>query len=444
MQLPGQAGKLLQRGIHVVQRVGDGSAEGVHRLHIVIHKIRRVLQQDLGAVPGGVRGGADACQPGGDVVAAIFRVADGPVHQTVQRVQLCPQLFQRVGTGIQRQIGLRLAHDAAHVLAAVDRAAVGAAGQIAGLAPRHAAHIVAHMRVAHGAAVGAALDHAAGIARHAAGVCIAVQDGEVILLSAVGQLRQSVAGGQRLQVHGVLLFGQVDPRGIFAFQQYAQVPPGDAAGAVFTLDRSAYGAAGNLTALRVPARDAAHGGVALHGAREGAVPDRAAVDAGNAAHGGVAAPGCHRSGNMEFLDHRALLQVAEKAHIGPAGADTHAGDGVPLPAEGAAEGGDGCELPASQIQVRRQRHGLSLGPGVQRAVFREVQQVLHGGDGDLVGGRGPGGRHGRAGQQPDRQQQCGEFMDLPFHAVPPLFRLCGPQAAPASPGTVWNPPPRRR
>ena len=50
---------------------------------------------------------------------------------------------------------------------------------------------------------------------------MAVQDGEVILLSAVGQLRQSVAGGQRLQVHGVLLFGQVDPCGIFAFR-YAQ------------------------------------------------------------------------------------------------------------------------------------------------------------------------------------------------------------------------------
>ena len=399
-----------------------------------------MVQQPLGAVPGGVGGETDALQPGGDGISAGLGVVDGGLHQVVQGVQLPPQPGQGVAVGAQGQIGLRLSGNAAHVLPAQDGAVVDAVRQIPGLAARDAAHVVAHMGIAHGAAVDAALDGAAGIARHAAGVGVAVQQGVALLPLIAGELAQAAA--DVFQVRGGIMLDGVHLGIVFAFQQEAQVPPGDAAGGVQPLHGAGSGAAGNFSRLVVPAHDAAHGLVALDDAPEGAALDSARVDACDAAHKGAAAVGGHSAGDMEIPHHRALLDIAEQAHPGAAGVDAQAGDGVSVPQEGAAEGGDGGEVHGGQVDVRRQADGLALGPGVQRAVLGEAHQLLGGGDGDFTA-VGPGRRLGKAHQQPYRQQQGGELTHGCFHRHLPPFRSGQPEAPAARPAG-WIRPPQRR
>ena len=84
------------------------------------------------------------------------------VGQSLQSVQLNPELIQKVFVIPQRNLRFQLPGNTAHILAAVHGSGVCTAVQIAGLPSYNTAHVVAHMFIANIACVFTALDHTAG------------------------------------------------------------------------------------------------------------------------------------------------------------------------------------------------------------------------------------------------------------------------------------------
>ena len=289
------------------------------------------------------------------------------------------------------------------------------------------------MGIAHGAAVDAALDGAAGIARHAAGVGVAVQQGVGLLPLIAGELAQAAA--DVFQVRGGIMLDGVHLGIVFAFQQQAVISTRNAAGAVHTLYGAGGGTPGDLAGFIIPPGNTAHGCVSLYGAAERTVPDGAGVDAGNAANRGTAAARVHQAGDVKILDHGAGLDITKQAQVGAAGLYLEAGDGVTVSQERAAEGGDGSEIHCGQVDVGGQTEGLALGPGVQGAVFGEFGKLFRGRDGDLIGGR-PGRGLGQTNQQPYRQKEGGPFTRGLFHHCPPPFVSSGSSGGPS----CWTAP----
>ena len=99
-----------------------------------------------------------------------MRIIQHAVNQSLQAVQFTLQFLQTVGRKLQSNIRRHLAHNAAHILASLYRAAIETVCDIAVLAARDTAHIIAHMRVSHRAAVGTALQNTVGVSRNAAGI----------------------------------------------------------------------------------------------------------------------------------------------------------------------------------------------------------------------------------------------------------------------------------
>ena len=97
-------------------------------------------------------------------------VVGGLVDHFAQVLQLQTDRLQGAVGQVQYNIGLRDARDTPHVLAAVDRAVVDAAGDVAGGAARDAAHVVADVLIPHGAVVAAGGQHAVGPAHNTAAV----------------------------------------------------------------------------------------------------------------------------------------------------------------------------------------------------------------------------------------------------------------------------------
>ena len=107
-----------------------------------------------------------------DGIGNAVSVVGGTVHDILKRIQLSQQLVEEILTEGLQNLRLQLAHDAAHVLPPADRAGVDTAIQPADAAAGDAANIIADLVIAHGAAVGAALDGTLGIACHTADVRI--------------------------------------------------------------------------------------------------------------------------------------------------------------------------------------------------------------------------------------------------------------------------------
>ena len=103
------------------------------------------------------------------IVRAVHIVQRGG-NEGVEPIQLRAQPGDQVVTQREMEIGLHLTDDAAHILAAVDHAVVGAEIHKAVAAARAAADVVAEVRVADRAAVDAGEQAAGGIAGDAAGV----------------------------------------------------------------------------------------------------------------------------------------------------------------------------------------------------------------------------------------------------------------------------------
>ena len=121
---------------------------------------------------------------------------------------------------------------------------------------------------------------------------------------------------------------------------------------------------------------------------------------------------------MEIPQYAGRLYVPEQApHIAAAG-ESQPGDGMALPLEGAAEGGDGCEVRAGQINVRLQIDGFPLGPAVQSAVPGEFRQILRCAEIYAIGITGcQSGGDNEGEKQNRRQQEAQEFTGFPFHLI---------------------------
>ena len=79
------------------------------------------------------------------------------IHLALQGIQLAVQIVQPAAVILQGQHRLQLTGHTAHLLAALDRAAVGAAVQIAGSTANDPAHVAAYTGVTDSAGVLTAL-----------------------------------------------------------------------------------------------------------------------------------------------------------------------------------------------------------------------------------------------------------------------------------------------
>ena len=214
------------------------------------HAVFGLLQQILNGIAGAGHVVLQRFELVGKVAAGGAGVIAGAVDQRLQRAHLVGKLLQRVLCVFQRAARLHLADDAAALLAGVDSAVVDAALNVAGLAARDAADVVAHVLVAHGAAVHAGADDTAGLARNAADV------GDVGGVLGADQVVQR----QRGKVDVVLLHRRVDAGGVRAVGNDAVIFTGDASDEVRTVDTARGRAAFDDAGGQICASDAADNG----------------------------------------------------------------------------------------------------------------------------------------------------------------------------------------
>ena len=260
----------------------------------------------------------------------------------MQRVQLGAQTVDGALVQVQLHIGLCLAGNAAHVLAALYQALVDTAGDQA-IGPAHdAAHVIAYMGIAHVARVGTAEDQAGGAACNAAGIRGDIGDviAQVIAHILLDQLQQG--GREALHIEGGLLILGVDGAHIGAAGDGAEVVACDAAGGRFAGDDGAGRAVVDGAFGLVAAHDAAHLAVAGDDAGELAVDEGTVVDAYDAAGGGVGrVRDRHDAPHAQGLDGALFLHDAEEARRGILARNGQVRDGVAAALELSAEGRDG-------------------------------------------------------------------------------------------------------
>ena len=323
-------------------------------------------------------------------------VADPPGNHVIELVGKVLQLAEEAGKAVGKLLGggravgeicagLKLAHDASHVLAALNGPGVGTVGDLPRLQARNAAHVVAYVLIAHRAGVGAAPDGAPG------------QTGDA-----------AHAGG------GLLVGLGVDLTGVGAVLHGAQILSRDAARVGHAGDGGGAGTGLDAAALAVQAHQAADVLLAGDRALSGAAGYGAVVFSyqqshltGRALRGEVPLHG-------EVLYHGAGGEGAEQPHLGTLLVKGEAGDGVAVAVKGALEDGHGGEVGAAQIQIGGELHRDALGPGVPGTLLGKVGKVLDGGKGDRVGGRGGGQGHGTKERQ--HRQEGGSPLYV-FHGV---------------------------
>ena len=310
---------------------------------------------------------------GGDVVDLVHKGA----HLVKEEGQTVIDLVQRGGTVGELGVGLKLAGDAAHVLAALDGPGVGTVQDTPGLESHDAAYVVAQVDVAHGAGVAAALDGAPGEAGNA-----------------------PHAGGR------VLVGGGVDLAAVGAVLKGAQVLSGDAAGIGGAGDSGSADTVGQSSALAIEAHQSPHILNTGGGAIGGAAANGAVVLTRQQAYLAGGAAGGHGPFHSEVLHHRGLSEGTKESHAGALLGEGEALDGVAVAQKGALKDGDGGEAAAAQVDVGVQGHGEALGPGIPGTVLGEVQKVLPAAD-DQVGARRQG-RKELTGEEGPRQQQGGK------------------------------------
>ena len=273
---------------------------------------------------------------------------------------------------------------------------VFAAREKTGLAAGDAAHIVAEVLIADGAAVDAVHQHAAGKAGDAAAV------GDHVFILRVEQI-QAVGGDGRqiVQAQHLLRHFDVDRAQVFAAADQPLAVADDAAGEALAADLRVRAAADDgAVAL---AHKTAHIVAAAHRALKAAVFQCAVTGANDAADLVAALVGQDAAAHPQVADEALALQIAEQAQVGPA-LQLHAVDAVPAAVEGPGKNGDGDRV-APQIQVTVQHDREAFGVAVQRAVAGQAAKSLHAGNVD----RFAFGRSRRApdGCQQQRRQQQG-------------------------------------
>lgn len=127
---------------------------------------------------------------------------------------------------------------------------------------------------------------------------------------------------------------------------------------------------------------------------------------------------------LQIPDHRLLFEVAEQALVGPLARDPQAADAVSVPLKDAAKDGNGPECGVSQVDVRRELYGEPLAPGVQRAAFRQCDQLPRRTHGDRPPLRGGGGAQSQ--RQAKRRQEGNDPFTFPHACSPPRLPAPAP------------------
>ena len=418
----------LERLENVGQRVRHGlGAVGqlIDAADVFVDEVGRLTGERIGVVHRGIGIGGDRIESGGDVIVRAVHIVQRGGNESVELIQLRAQPGDQVVTQREMEIGLHLTDDAAHILAAIDHAVVGAEIHKAVAAARAAADVVAEVRVADRAAVDAGEQAAGGVAGNAAGI-----RGGIPAFHCADGNKVGEGGGwvdaQIVKAERGIDICRIHAGGVDARTQRAEVIAGDAAGVAIGGDAAARGAVGDETALLVAADDAAYGAVALDDAEEGALLQGAVVAADDAADGLLRAAGRDLPLDLERVDEGAALEREEKTGGGERVRQRQTADGVPAAVEGAAEAGDGLEVHAAQGDVGGQKDRLAARPGVIGAAVRKGAQVLRRVDVDDVILSGSERGQGQGKAQHERQgerEQAGRAL-IRFHRLHLLPRPC--------------------
>ena len=420
--------RCLERLENVGQRVRHGlGAVGqlIDAADVFVDEVDRLTGERIGVVHCGIGIGGDRIESGGNVIVRAVHIVQRGGNKSVELIQFRAQPGDQVVTQREMEIGLHLTDDAAHILAAVDHAVVGAEIHKAVAAARAAADVVAEVRVADRAAVDAGEQAAGGVAGDAAGI----RGGVPAFHCADGNKVGEGGGGVDAQIvkteRGIDI-GGVHAGGVDARAQRAEVIAGDAAGVAIGGDAAAHRAVGDQPARLIAADDAANGALTLHNAEKRAFLDRTVAASGNAADKFLRAAGRDLPLDLERVDEGAALEREEKTGGGERVSQRQTADGVPAAVEGAAEAGDGLEVHTAQGDVGGQKDRLAARPGVIGAAVRKGAQVLRRVDVDdavLPGGkRGQGQGKAQHERQGEREQAGRELIR--FHRLRLLPRPC--------------------
>ena len=420
--------RCLERLENVGQRVRHGlGAVGqlIDAADVFVDEVGRLTGERIGVVHCGIGIGGDRIESGGDVIVRAVHIVQRGGNEGVELIQLRAQLGDQVVTQREMEIGLHLTDDAAHILAAIDHAVVGAEIHKAVAAARAAANVVAEVRVADRAAVDAGEQAAGGVAGNAAGI-----RGDIPAFHCADGNKVGEGGGwvdaQIVKAERGIDICRIHAGGVDARTQRAEVIAGDAAGVAIGGDAAAHRAVGDQPALLVAASNAAHGAVALDDAEEGALLQGAVVAADDAADGLLRAAGRDLPLDLERVDEGAALEREEKTGGGERVRQRQTADGVPAAVEGAAEAGDGLEVHAAQGDVGGQKDRLAARPGVIGAAVRKGAQVLRRVDVDdavLPGGKRGQGQGKAQHERQGEREQAGRAL-IRFHRLHLLPRPC--------------------
>ena len=418
----------LERLENVGQRVRHGlGAVGqlIDAADVFVDEVGRLTGERIGVVHRGIGIGGDRIESGGDMIVRAVHIVQCGGNEGVELIQLRAQPGDQVVTQRETEIGLHLTDDAAHILAAIDHAVVGAEIHKAVAAARAAADVVAEVRVADRAAVDAGEQAAGGVAGNAAGI----RGGVPAFHCADGNKVGEGGGGVDAQIvkaeRGIDIC-RIHAGGVDARAQRAEVIAGDAAGVAIGGDAAAHRAVGDQPARLIAADDAAHGALTLHNAEKRAFLDRAVAASGNAADGLLRAARRDLPLDLERVDEGAALKREEKTGGGERVRQRQTADGVPAAVEGAAEAGDGFEVHAAQGDVGGQKDRLAARPGVIGAAVRKGAQVLRRVDVDdavLPGGKRGQGQGKAQHERQGEREQAGRAL-IRFHRLHLLPRPC--------------------
>ena len=184
VRLTGQLFQLAQQGVCLIQRLLELVARLLAELVQIVPQavqaaadgggvLVKLVGHGLEVVPALRPGGVGAVLDGGQGVVDGLGVVHAPGDHVIELVGEVLQLVKKGGEAVgkllggggtigEAGVGLKLARDASHVLTALDGSSVGAVGDLPRLKAHDAAHIVAHMLIAHRSGVGAAADGPAG------------------------------------------------------------------------------------------------------------------------------------------------------------------------------------------------------------------------------------------------------------------------------------------
>ena len=349
--------------------------DGIARLVDVVH---RVIGDDTGMLGGSAGSGADGAERRAHIGGGGAGVSEQDVHLVMQGIEILLHLADGACAGVELDVGLHLADDAADVLAAECGAPVRAARDEAALAAGDAADVIAHMLEADRAPVRAADDDAGGEAHDAADVGGGVGSLALILVLVGEADLVERLNGDVLGVH-------VHACRVGAVGNGAEVLADRTADIVVTCDEALGLAVVDHARGFVRAGDAADVVLAADRAGEVAAGDGTHVGADDGADLRERAGGVHRAADIQILHGAAGLDVAEQAHVRAVAGERQAADGVALTVERAAERRDRGKFGVGEIDVVLQKNGLVAGVGVVLAGDAQLVQILRVADMDCRG-----------------------------------------------------------